>query len=723
MPQPNAIHRQLTATAPLDEDAAPNRQGYARAARPASTSHEATAKSQPRAAIAFHRINRRSRRQTRTVGVVPSLLKNVACLTLLSWTFIGTVGAAVPDEAKAALAGSAATAVAPTMPAVGDRPSAAASAGGGAPAVPAPSLPANAGATPSPTAATGSGGSGPSSADATPAAKELSSLLKASEKQLQAIENTLLSLREDMSRLRQQVRHPCDEPSLSRSQIMTRVRRDLASRGLSRIELDTGSVPGGGLAQLRLPISIENGKEICVIGYWEIGRTLASLSPSQEAELAPCLADPTLCPELEQYGNAEDSRDEGKTPRTRLRVRVPAHEPWQSGSLAHSDGGVLAPLWQRVFSSPARLNVALYEHRGDDWRLVSTGRLDAPIRGRFTSGLLVLLLVALFYYSVAQAVKRGSNDGSVAADLPIHAARRPKRSDSMPLLERLNPLRITANPFGEASLSNLQFFGFTLLIGSLAFYRWMLTGVLGAFPADLLILLGVSTGSSVAARAVQLRSGLGEAARRDLTRRGWFNGTVKMRRPRLNHLLASGGHFDLSRMQAFVFSLIVAAYVLSSGVIDLGTVKIPTEMLSLMGLSQAIYIAGKAVAPAYVAALEDGVDQLRTLEQQLVDPALSDGQRTTVRQTFDATVRRVAADFSGLYSLEVSEDKLLPWLPATPPSLVPGTSSATYPSAPSPISSAPATTGSSSAAPSPAIASGPEAAAPAPGPTSSTAGP
>jgi hypothetical protein len=234
--------------------------------------------------------------------------------------------------------------------------------------------------------------------------------------------------------------------------------------------------------------------------------------------------------------------------------------------------------------------------------------------------------------------------------------------------------------------------------------------VLGSFPADLLILLGVSTGGSVAARVVQQRSGLNEATRKDLTRRGWFTGSIKWRRPRLNHLLASAGRFDLSRMQAFVFSLVVGAYVLSSGVVDLGTVKIPTEMLSLMGLSQVIYVAGKAVAPAYVAAIEDGVEQLRTLEAQLVDPTLSTEQKRIVRQTFDATVRRVAGDFSGLFSIEISDDKLLPWLPtsqaaaslpaADPPSAG-SAPSASLPSPLAPTSSGAGATDSTSGSPTP----------------------
>lgn len=566
----------------------------------------------------------------------------------------------------------------------------------------------------------------PASTDPAPPAqgKDLPALLKTSEKQLVAIENTLLSLRDEMSRLRSMARHPCDEPSVQRETLLSRVRRDVSSRGLGRIELDTPSVPGGGLAQLRLPISIENGKEMCVLGYWEIGDPLAASARSLEADVAACTAQPALCPELEQYGNAEDSRDEGKTPRTRLRIRVPAHEPWERRSLDAQPKGARVPVWRTIFSSPALLNVVVYERRGDDWRLVSAGRLPAPIRGRFASGLLVLCLVAIFYALLARAVKRGGSDPAIPLEVQVAPGSKPKHGDAMPLLDRLNPLRITANPFGEGSLSNLQFFGFTLLIGSLAFYRWMLTGVLGAFPADLLILLGVSTGGSVAARVVQQRSGISEPARRDLTRRGWFTGSVKWRRPRLNHLLASAGHFDLSRMQAFLFSLVVAAYVLSSGIIDLGTVKIPTEMLSLMGLSQAIYIAGKAVAPAYVAAIEEGVEQLRTLEQQLVDPSLSDAQKKIVRHTFDATVRRVANDFMGLYSIEISAEKQQPWLPLSAHG-APGSPLATVPSVlPTvPPTVAPFSAPSLTPAPSAASSSSPESASSPAGTPSSTSGP
>lgn len=575
---------------------------------------------------------------------------------VLLWVLAGSTGVAIAGLLDApAPAGSttSAPAAATPAPAAAHAPTPAA-----ATAPPAATSPPPASATPA---------AAPASADAPASSRDLPNLIKTSEKQLAAIEGTLTSLREEMARIKQQVRHPCDEPIAHRSLLLNRVRRDVASRGLGRIELETSSVPGGGLAQIKLPVAVDGGKELCVIGYWEMGRTLTDPS-TWDADTALCVNQPALCPEIEQYGNAQDSRDDDKAARTRLRIRVPAHEPWQRTGYALPATGS-QPLWRHIFSSPALLNVGVYERRGDDWRLVSAGRLDAPIRGRLASGLVVLFLLGLFYYLLARAVRRGGGDSPVPLEVSTAGAK-PRRGDGMSLLERINPLRITANPFGEASLSNLQFFGFTLLIASLAFYRWMLTGVLGSFPADLLILLGVSTGGSVAARVVQQRAGLNEGTRKDLTRRGWFTGSIKWRRPRLNHLLASAGRFDLSRMQAFVFSLVVAAYVLSSGVVDLGTVKIPTEMLSLMGLSQVIYVAGKAVAPAYVAAIEDGVEQLRTLEAQLVDPTLTADQKRILRQTFDATVRRVASDFSGLYSLDVPEDKLLPWLPnpATPPS-------------------------------------------------------
>lgn len=544
--------------------------------------------------------------------------------------------------------------------------------------------------------------------------RDLAGLIQASEKQLTVVEKTLAALRTQLARLGQQVRHPCDEPASDRAEFYKRIRRDVATRGMGRIELETPSLPGGGLAQLRLPVSYEIGKELCVIGYWELGQQgdvpppakaapsaageTASTSAEQglspgarvrlEAEVGPCTDQADRCPELLQYGNAEELKSEGKQTRTRLRIAVPAHEPWdwlQLGPVA-SDPGLLQT-WHRMFATPALLNVVVYERKGDDWKLLSAGRLNAPIRGQLASGILVLLLVALFYYLIARAVRTSAFEwvASVVQPAPTASHRtgeqeasggshngtagvargsgKVKPGERMTLLERLNPLRITANPYGEASLSSLQFFGFSLLIGSLAFYRWALTGVLGSFPADLLILLGVSTGGSVAAQVVQQRAGLSEMARKDLTRRGWFAGSVRRRRPRLNQLLASAGKFDLSRMQAFVFSLIVAAYVLSSGIIDLGTVKIPTEMLSLMGLSQVIYVAGKAVAPAYVAAIEEGVEQLRTLEAQLMDPTLTESQRLLVRQTFDATVHRVASDFSGLFCIELSPPMLEPWLP------------------------------------------------------------
>src|SRR5207302_3333522 len=73
----------------------------------------------------------------------------------------------------------------------------------------------------------------------------------------------------------------------------------------------------------------------------------------------------------------------------------------------------------------------------------------------------------------------------------------------------LNPVSITAGVLGDGSISQLQVFGFSLLVASLMFFLWLWTGLLANISQDLLILMGISSSGAVGAKyAATLKSQL-----------------------------------------------------------------------------------------------------------------------------------------------------------------------------------------------------------------------
>jgi hypothetical protein len=83
-------------------------------------------------------------------------------------------------------------------------------------------------------------------------------------------------------------------------------------------------------------------------------------------------------------------------------------------------------------------------------------------------------------------------------------------------------------------------------------------------------------------------------------------------------LFTTDGEFDVYRYQSFIFSLAVGGALLISGVVQLSSFEIPTTLLGILGLSQAVYFGGKLVTPTTMAKL---IGDLRDSEKKFVDTA------------------------------------------------------------------------------------------------------
>ncbi len=192
-----------------------------------------------------------------------------------------------------------------------------------------------------------------------------------------------------------------------------------------------------------------------------------------------------------------------------------------------------------------------------------------------------------------------------------------------------NVLVITRGVHARASLSNLQLFYFTLVVLWVVIAALTWTGRLAGLSGDVVMLLGVGAAGTAGGKIAAIAKKRLEFDNWVwLVRKGWIKESIEpganTRKPEFGDLLSSGGEFDVSKFQLFVFSLAVGAALIYFAAYGadvqggLSSFEIPGEYLSLIGLSQVAYIGGKAVKPGVKADLDKKLNELRTLETDFV---------------------------------------------------------------------------------------------------------
>lgn len=210
----------------------------------------------------------------------------------------------------------------------------------------------------------------------------------------------------------------------------------------------------------------------------------------------------------------------------------------------------------------------------------------------------------------------------------------------------INPLKITAESTGRASLSKAQVLFFTLIVLWISIYWVMKTGELTPINTSILSLLGVAVaGSGVGRVAKNVRSRVTGENWAWAKKKGWikndFSRTSPEHVPKVSDLITSDGRFQIARFQAVAFSLVVGFSLLYAGVTEatsLATVSIDDSYLILIGLSQGVYVGGKFVGADPIAELNTLLDKLRKLELNFtkavakVDGWDSDVERSSLMQ-------------------------------------------------------------------------------------------
>jgi hypothetical protein len=180
----------------------------------------------------------------------------------------------------------------------------------------------------------------------------------------------------------------------------------------------------------------------------------------------------------------------------------------------------------------------------------------------------------------------------------------------------LQPPVIMQDAFGYFSLARFQVLLFTLVITGVYAYVMVRTGSLPNLSTSVLGLLGITLAGSALARVA-------EGPVVDTPNRLWLLGTGLLdttpRLPRWHDLITGEGEIDVTRVQALAFTVFAAAALVVNGTADLASFQIPDQINYLMGISQAVYVAGKAMPREAAKRLNEEIRAVREAERAVLD--------------------------------------------------------------------------------------------------------
>ncbi len=176
-----------------------------------------------------------------------------------------------------------------------------------------------------------------------------------------------------------------------------------------------------------------------------------------------------------------------------------------------------------------------------------------------------------------------------------------------------DPIWLARGVTGKASLSKFQIWLWTLLIFSSMVYVFVINGQLMQITEGILILMGITGGSSLGAKFTAV-------VRQD---HGLTLLTSEMEQPPTKpepawkDLISTGGEFDIFKFQMLLFTGLVALYVISSALTNLQFPEVPDSLMWLMGISNGVYLGGKVTGTSAFGELVTLHAEIEEVERQL----------------------------------------------------------------------------------------------------------
>ena len=216
----------------------------------------------------------------------------------------------------------------------------------------------------------------------------------------------------------------------------------------------------------------------------------------------------------------------------------------------------------------------------------------------------------------------------------------------------LNPLKLVADPTGRASLSAIQVLFFTIIVVWLATYWALQERTLVPIDNSLLALLGIASAGSLLGRGADTaRFRVSGENWSWAKQKGWikndFTQNSSNRKPKSSDLITSDSGLDVARFQAVGFSLVIGITLLYEGATAsdsnaFSQFTIDDAYLTLIGISQGVYVGGKVVRGNLIADLNAKLDKVRPLELAFTTTVLkSDPWRNASQGTQTMGLARV----------------------------------------------------------------------------------
>lgn len=241
---------------------------------------------------------------------------------------------------------------------------------------------------------------------------------------------------------------------------------------------------------------------------------------------------------------------------------------------------------------------------------VSSGNL--AFWGSLCASLVLYVAAALGTYARRQV--QNKRRGNVMGEGTHHAG----------WVAHLNPVVLTAGSDGRGSATKLQVLFFSLIVFAVMAYIWMRTGRLSGLSTNVLLLMGISgVGAAASAGTDVARNRLRFDNWAWLIERGWLprGGVGEVHRAKWRDIVTTEGEFDVYRFQMVAFTILVGLSLLQAGakLNDLSAFDVPEVFLGILGLSQAVYVVGKLVAPPNITELDAQIAKLQAQEKTLRD--------------------------------------------------------------------------------------------------------
>jgi hypothetical protein len=248
----------------------------------------------------------------------------------------------------------------------------------------------------------------------------------------------------------------------------------------------------------------------------------------------------------------------------------------------------------------------------------------------------------------------------------------------------LDPVQITANSYGRASLAKLQIFGFSLLVFGLMLYYQLRMGVLITLSTDVLALLGISAIGATGGKLTQI-------TKRRLSFANWAwlrrNGSLphatdaSSPRARWSELVTDydGREFDVYAFQMAIFSLTVAIALITTNFAGLEAFHIPPELLGLLGISQGVFIVGRAAGTTAYQELDQALTAVRAKSAEYFAARAAGPEKQKEADAalagFREAAQQAAQMFWDVYGEQIGADR-------PPAALAPGALATITPDAP-----------------------------------------